>query len=344
VTVTARSTFYAEGLSRMWADAMAPREAGAPTLVSLFAGMGGSTIGYLAAGFRELLAVEWYHHAAACLRLNFPGTDVFAGDVSDLDPARLPLKCEELDVLDGSPPCQGFSSSGLRRSNDPRNRYWKEYVRLVATWRPRACVLENVPLIAQSRAFPLLHDSLRAAGYVTRSAVLDAGLFGCATTRKRFILIGVREDLAVAPTHPAPTYRPATLREAFAGLPETPIPTPPMPERFAGLARMIVPGSDGGAALRDRGGREAYWSVKRLDWDKPGRTLPATWRLHTQGIIHPSETRFLSVAELMRIQSVPDEYAWPERTSYREAHNRIGNCVPPMMMAAIGAHVRGLVT
>jgi DNA (cytosine-5)-methyltransferase 1 len=107
---------------------------------------------------------------------------------------------------------------------------------------------------------------------------------------------------------------------------------------------MIEPGSDGGRVLAERGGKEIYWSVKRQAWDRPARALPSTFRRHNSGFVHPDETRFLSVPELMRVQSVPDAYEWPASTSYREAHNRIGNSVPPLMMRAIAAHVRTLVS
>lgn len=342
MTATARSTFYRDRLDALWAAAAAPRSSTAPTVVSTFAGMGGSTIGYLAAGFREVLAVEHHPHAAQCLRLNF-GCDVAQADITALDPAKLPLAPGELTVLDGSPPCQGFSSSGLRRLDDPRNLLWRQYARLAEAWRPHTLVMENVPLLASSPVFAMIHAELARVGYRTRAAILPAGMFGAATDRRRFILIGLREDLDAEPSHPAPTSRPVILREAFAALPAGPgIPSPDMPARFVNLVRLIRPGSDGGEALAAHGGREAYWSVKRLSWDRPGRAICSTFRRHTSGFIHPDENRYLTVAELSRIQSVPDGYRWPEGTTYTDAHNRIGNSVPPLLMHAVAAHVRTL--
>jgi DNA (cytosine-5)-methyltransferase 1 len=334
---------YRDRLNELWSAATAPRDDDAPTVVSTFAGMGGSTTGYLAAGFREVLAVEQQPHAAACLALNF-GCDIHADDITSLDPAKLPLAPGELDVLDGSPPCQGFSSSGLRRKDDPRNRLWCQFARLAEAWKPKALVMENVPLIASSPVFAMVRAELDRIGYRTRAAILPAALFGAATDRKRFILVGIRDDIGRDPTHPKPDHRPVTVREAFAALPGDTIPAPEMPARFAGLARMIEPGRCGGKALSARGGRESYWSVKRLSWDKPSNAIPSTFRKHTSGFIHPDETRYLTIAELMRIQSVPDGYRWPEGTTYKDAHNRIGNSVPPLLMHAVAAHVRGLLT
>jgi len=344
VTATIRDTYYRDRLDRLWTAATTDRAPGAPTVISTFAGMGGSTLGYLAAGYREILAAEHHPHAAECLRLNF-GTDVRTGDIAALEPAANPLRPGELTVLDGSPPCQGFSTSGLRRLDDPRNHLWRQYARLAEAWKPRALIMENVPPLGSSPVFGLLAAELHRIGYRTRAAILPATLFGAATDRRRFILVGIREDLDAEPSHPHPTARPVTMREALAALPDDPGPeAPPIPARFLGLVRMITPGSDGSAALAARGGRKAYWSVKRMDWDRPGRAITSSFRRGTSGFIHPDANRYLTIAELCRLQSVPDAYAWPEGTTYRDAHNRIGNSVPPLLMHAVAAHVRDLVT
>ena len=88
-------------------------------MISLFAGCGGSSLGYSMAGYRELLAVEWDDHAVETFKLNFPDVRVWHGDIPNLsveeclELAR--LRPEELNVLDGSPPCQGFSTAVKRR-------------------------------------------------------------------------------------------------------------------------------------------------------------------------------------------------------------------------------------
>ena len=74
------------------------------------------------AGFRELLAVEWDDHAAECFRLNFPDV-IFTAEISAIfhrgNPSeRTKLEKGDLGVFDGSPPCQGFSTSGSGRNFD----------------------------------------------------------------------------------------------------------------------------------------------------------------------------------------------------------------------------------
>lgn len=107
---------YPAHLAAMWEKAIAPRAQDAPTVVSTFAGGGGSLTGYLMAGYSDLLAVEWDDNAVATLRANYPDLDIYHGDIAKLTVdevlARTGLKPGELDILDGSPPCQGFSTAG----------------------------------------------------------------------------------------------------------------------------------------------------------------------------------------------------------------------------------------
>ena len=129
-TLLSKIADYPAYLEDRWNEHLQPRAADAPTVISLFAGCGGSSLGYSMAGFRELLAVEWDDHAVATFRLNFPDVPVYHGDIAKLsveECLRLAgIEPGELDVLDGSPPCQGFSTAGKRRMDDGRNRVCRE--------------------------------------------------------------------------------------------------------------------------------------------------------------------------------------------------------------------------
>jgi DNA (cytosine-5)-methyltransferase 1 len=127
---------YPTILEEAWVQHLAPREPGAPTVISTFAGCGGSSLGYSMAGFRELLAIEWGDNAVQTFRLNFPDVPVYHGDIAKLSVEECIRLAGlggpgELDVLDGSPPCQGFSTAGKRQMDDPRNGLFREYVRLL---------------------------------------------------------------------------------------------------------------------------------------------------------------------------------------------------------------------
>ena len=116
--------------------------------MSTFAGCGGSSLGYTLAGGKVRLAVEWDDNAVETYRLNFPDTPIYHGDIAKLsvdECLRLSgLKVGELDIFDGSPPCQGFSTAGRRKLDDSRNQLFREYVRLLQGLQPRAFVMENV--------------------------------------------------------------------------------------------------------------------------------------------------------------------------------------------------------
>jgi DNA (cytosine-5)-methyltransferase 1 len=173
------------------------------------------------AGYRELLAVEWDDNAVATFKANFPGVPVYHGDIAKLSVDQAlsmsGLKPGELDVFDGSPPCQGFSTAGKRIMDDPRNQLFREYVRLLAGLRPKVFVMENVSGMVKGKMRLIFADILRelkACGYVVSARLLNAMYFGVPQSRERMIFIGVRDDLGIQPTHPGAMTAPATFRQA----------------------------------------------------------------------------------------------------------------------------------
>ena len=189
---------------------LAPREPGAPTVISTFAGAGGSSLGYSMAGYRELLAVEWDNNAVETFKLNFPGVPVYHGDIAKLSVDECMKLAgltgpRQLDVLDGSPPCQGFSTAGKRDFKDDRNQLFREFVRLLRGLQPKVFVMENVSGMVKGKMKLIFADILRelkASGYVVSARLLNAMWFGVPQSRERMIFIGVREDLGIAPSHP----------------------------------------------------------------------------------------------------------------------------------------------
>ncbi|HUX76664.1 MAG TPA: DNA cytosine methyltransferase [Anaerolineae bacterium] len=217
---------YRDALDAAWARHLAPRRAGAPTVASTFAGCGGSSLGYSMAGFRELAASEWDADARASFGLNFPGVPVLGGDIRELSAGELMEAAGaspgELDVLDGSPPCQGFSTAGKRELGDMRNQLYNEFARLLEGVRPRAFVMENVWGMVKGKMKLVFADCMRklkAAGYDVRCARLNAMWFGVPQSRERLVFVGVREGLGARPRHPRPTVgRPLTVLEAIGDL------------------------------------------------------------------------------------------------------------------------------
>ncbi|NMC35315.1 MAG: DNA cytosine methyltransferase [Veillonellaceae bacterium] len=194
------------------------------TYISLFAGCGGSSLGYKWAGGRGLAAVEFNANAAETYRLNFPETPVLERDIATVTAEELlaltGLQVGDLDILDGSPPCQGFSTAGKRQLDDPRNTLFREYVRLVEGLQPRVFVMENVSGMVKGKmrlVFKTIMETLKATGYTVRCQLLNAMYYGVPQSRERLIWIGVRPDIGPHAGFPPPEGKPKTVGEAVDG-------------------------------------------------------------------------------------------------------------------------------
>lgn len=308
---------YADILRQYWQDAIAPRAKNAPTVISTFAG-GGSSTGYHMAGYNELLAVEWDAHACGTLRLNYPHLPVYHGDIANLSSVEAMALADigpgELDLLDGSPPCQGFSTAGARMLNDSRNQLFREYTRLLREINPRTFVMENVSGMVKGKMkliFAQILMELKACGYQVSARLMDSQYFGVPQIRQRLIFIGVRNDLGIQPSHPRPQIQPVAANEAIPG--------------FTG--QMVTAGNE----RHTLAGRLKTWSPS-----KPSPTIMAT----RAGISYFQDglPKIFTTDELKRLGAFPDEYILTG--SKAEQWRRIGNSVPPLMARAIGLHIR----
>ena len=203
-----------------------------PVAVDLFCGAGGMSVGFEQAGFDIKLGVEMDGYHVATHDRNFPYGKTLCRSVADLKASDIFLALdgnEEVDVIFGGPPCQGFSNMGSRDALDPRNTLVGHFVRIVCEVRPKAFVMENVPGMLSGSTQAVLVDAIRrleSAGYNLTQPVriLDASLFGVPQKRKRLILLGLRNDIAgkiVYPTQsPEDSPKRPSVWEAIADLPD----------------------------------------------------------------------------------------------------------------------------
>jgi len=327
---------------------MAPRLDDAPTVVSTFAGCGGSSLGFSIAGYRELLAVEYDDHAVQTFKLNFEGTPVFHGDIADLSVEEALNLCGigpgELDVLDGSPPCQGFSTAGHRVMDDPRNSLFREFVRLLDGLRPRAFVMENVSGMVKGKMKLIFADILRMlrdCGYRVSARLLNAMYFQVPQSRQRMIFVGVREDLGVEPSHPRPInslYPVSMAIGDFGNEPDIDSGHSWVDESPQGRnTKTWIKAHYAAQGVRYAG------QIKRDRWGQPASTLLTSGFMKKYCYLrnsscHPLYTRPYSAAERKRIASFPDQFVFVGTQG--EIASRIGNCVPPLFMRAVAEHVR----
>ena len=160
-----------------------------PSVIDLFAGCGGMSLGFEQAGFKISSAFEYWSPAAETYRSNFKDHPVFEADLST--EGALSLIAEyEADCVIGGPPCQDFSSAGHRNEALGRADLTLRFMDIVIAKRPRFFLMENVPRIEKSHLLEKIISAAKDHGYFVERSVLDASYFGVPQARKRFILVG----------------------------------------------------------------------------------------------------------------------------------------------------------
>jgi len=190
--------------------------------IDLFAGAGGLSEGLTEAGFHSLFANEIVPAYAQTYARNHVGAKVSIADVRDLDAdavrEELGLEKGALDLIAGGPPCQGFSiNAPVRSTSDKRNHLFKEFLRFVEAFVPKAVLIENVPGLVSFEHGETLHAILQALaelGYGADVRILGAAYYGVPQMRWRTIIIGVRGAELPSSAFPAPVYH-APIRPNF---------------------------------------------------------------------------------------------------------------------------------
>jgi DNA (cytosine-5)-methyltransferase 1 len=219
-----------------------------PAVLDLFAGAGGFSLGFHWAGCFTAVAIDHHPIAVETLQANFGhlGTVALLRDLARLAPKRLEEELQQLnlttnfDVVIGGPPCQGWSRVGrgklrsLRGSSagedaDPRNHLYENFLRMIDHFRPKVSVMENVPGMLSHNGKNVAETvaaGMERSGYVASWTLLDAADFGVPQHRKRLFFVGVRKDLGIRFTFPAPAdrtgkrfYPLTTVRDAIKDLP-----------------------------------------------------------------------------------------------------------------------------
>ena len=176
------------------------------TVVDLFAGCGGLSLGFLHAGFDIVRAVELDSEAAYTYKKNHPEVDVLIDDIQSMDNSGL-FKTGDADIIIGGPPCQGFSMSGARIRkgfiDDPRNYLFKHYFNVVRAVKPKVFIMENVKGIASAQGgkiFSEIQDMFKdptlldGRPYHLYCVIIRALDFGVPQKRERMIILGTTLD------------------------------------------------------------------------------------------------------------------------------------------------------
>ena len=316
-------------------------------VISTFAGCGGSSTGYKMAGCEVVAMVEWDRHAVDCYALNHPTTKLFHGDINKIKGADLlkatGLKPGELDMLDGSPPCQGFSLAGQRVLDDPRNVLFQQQIRLIRALKPKYVVIENVAGMIKGRMKRVAGEifrAIQAEGYQVTAGLVKAIAFGVPQTRPRVFFVGARD---FKPRLPAPTHRIAvTAEQALEKIKPVILESDPPDLKVSAetspISRWIMDNirhGENGAALRERHGLSGtHFGHFMLH---PKRPCPTIIKSSGPQFYH-WDRRMLACNEALVLCGFPANYKLLGIRA--KQFQRIGNCVAPPVTAAIANTLR----
>lgn len=318
-------------------------------VVSLFSGLGGSSLGYKMAGASVKLAVEFLDYQAETYRRNNPSTIVLQENIRELEPDQilklLKLKKGELDILDGSPPCSAFSTAGIREAGWGREKKYGnttqvvddlffEYIRFIKGIQPKVFVAENVSGLVKGKAkgyFKEIMAELTALGYTVKAKLLNAKYYGVPQSRQRLIIIGVRNDLNLAPAFPEANPNVVTLKEAFKNIVNT-----EEDLESANIQRFAIYREALKTSSANRKSSKYMSMVKQMP-NRPSDTLTATaGNLGAASVFHWDNRKF-TVNECRAIASFPSDFQMSG--TWAEQIEGFGRAVPPLMMKAVASTI-----
>lgn len=326
------------------------------TVVDLFSGVGGFTIGFAKAGYNILLSTDFDDDCAKAHTKNMPDIPFLKLDIYNLSSEILKEYINtDVDVLIGGPPCQGFSTIGARASSkeeirnriDPRNTLFREYIRILNCIRPKFFLMENVRGIItkdKGKIFSEIKETFAQTGYDFNYAILNAADYGVPQIRERVFFYGNR--IGVDMNVPIAEYGVnkkayKTVLEAIGDLADdgvTALNHVPLKHGEINIKRYsLIP--EGGRMPEDKLPPELYRknfgnTFKRLDRNKPSLTMVPG---HNAFPIHPWLNRSLTVREAARIQTFPDDYEF--MGARHKQCMQVGNAVPVELSYKWAKHI-----
>lgn len=175
------------------------------TVVDIFSGAGGFSLGFHLAGAKIIGAIEIDNWACETFQWNHPNATIIKDDIREIENQVILDKfgVDQPDILLGSPPCQGFSicNKKSRDSTDPRNSLFQEFIRMGSLLKPKVMVMENVPNLIRAKTqnqelvIDKITKELEKLGYFVNYDILDATDYGVPQIRKRLIMIATTKKL-----------------------------------------------------------------------------------------------------------------------------------------------------
>lgn len=321
------------------------------TAVDLFAGAGGFSIGLQDAGFKVVLAVEWVEDFACTLANHVDPANIVVDDVRSVN---FEQAVDRVDLVVGGPPCQPFSSGGLREGADDDRDMLPAFIDAVDQLQPKAFIMENVRGLTVGKRKEYLNQALRkleAIGYFVNHKVVNAAHFGVPQKRKRLFVVGMRGSKFEfpSPTHgPGCQYDFLTVRDALPeeqlGEPNTSKitfaknpsirPSPYHGQLFNGGGRPLNLNEPAPTLLASAGGNKTHFI------DEQDEVPPYHEHLRNGGNPKKGQlehARRLTVRESAILQTFPADMKFCGSKS--KQYTQIGNAVPPKLAKILANEV-----
>ena len=284
------------------------------SLITGFSGWGGLSQGFKL-GYKELLAIDTDSHSRKNFKLNHPDVPIVGWDMTKLDGQQILDFVEkqpgEIDVVAMTPPCQGISSAGFFDPADIRNKLSLKAIDLINTIQPKVFVFENVSGIEKGRMFAflmILLNKLDTINYNYEYRILNTLHYGVPQSRLRFIIIGVRKDLGIAPVFPVPDIIGAENLRVSNVIPEIKFFTQGYLNNY-----------------KVKSGAENFMG-----------TITKTRNVWT--FTEDGKIREITTSELLKLCSYPDD--WKYTGSKHQVWARAGNSVMPLFAKAIADTIK----
>ena len=314
------------------------------TCIDLFAGAGGTALGFSNAGINHVLLNEFDTNAAQALKDN---SDAHGLNwvIDDRDVHDVEFSPYQAEIMQAGFPCQAFSYAGKSKGfEDTRGTLFFEFARAIHVVQPKIAIGENVRGLERhdgGRTLKTMLAALDDLGYRVNYKILRAQYLDVPQKRERLIIFAVRKDLDCPILFPKERDYFISLKQALEGCPDS------EGQEYPEKKRKVMERVPEGGCWRDlpddvareymggsyhlSGGRTGM--ARRLSWDQPSLTLTCAPAQKQTERCHPSETRPLKVREYARIQTFPDD--WSFSGSLANQYKQIGNAVP----VNLGYHV-----
>lgn len=338
-------------------------------VIDLFSGAGGLSLGFEKAGFEVLLGIDNNKLALDTFEKNHHNAKTICGDITQInyqEDIKPILNNKEIDFLIGGPPCQGMSLAGSRKLDDPRNKLYLSYLRILGEIKPKGFVIENVPGLLSlfgGKIKDSILERLDNIGYNVKFKILTASDYGVPQKRRRVFFVGIRKDISVDFEFPTPKGYIVTSEMALSDLPalesssylgedeqnyintaqndyqklmrkNSSIVYNHVAAKHTDKTRNIIGMVPDGGNYKDlpdefKKIRNFHVAWTRFNSKLPAPTIDTGHRHH----FHYKWDRVPTVRESARLQSFPDDFIFLGNKT--QQFTQVGNAVPPLLSEAI---------